>query len=90
MAEFAQQLEDWSSGDARREDQAARSLHEQYVHRLGKSLAGSLDMDEIDELEASAKAMFKTARESMAQRSSGKRPRDQAFSKSASSGCLSI
>jgi hypothetical protein len=67
MAEFAQQLADWSSADARREDQAARSLHEQYVHRLGKSLAGSLDVDEIDELEASARAMFKTARESIAQ-----------------------
>jgi hypothetical protein len=67
MAEFAKQLKEWSSAGPRREDRAARSLHEQYVHRLGESLSTSLDMDAVAELDASVKSMFDAARKNIEQ-----------------------
>ncbi|MGO9790232.1 MAG: protein kinase domain-containing protein [Solirubrobacteraceae bacterium] len=67
MAQFVEQLNEWSAAKPRREDQAARSLHQEYVRRLGESLSSSLDLDALEELEATTTATFQAARQSIGQ-----------------------
>lgn len=62
MAEFAEQLDDWSRGDPTHDDRAAETIRRDHVTSLGKRLAESVDPQAFTRIEAELREAIEDAR----------------------------
>lgn len=63
MAEFAAQLQSWTKGGSRQDDDAAQHIRQRYVERLGDNLAQTVDSSAFLDTEALITEKLSTARQ---------------------------